>query len=490
MFKVIFTAPFQEEDVVWNNGLPTITRYNPMELDWSDYVIGIGPLSRRVESSQPHRPGLTVFDNVELEIPLHHTGVYFDRKILDEVRTAAKRYMFRLYAVLETEYEVFNGMLDFNSIEYSDADTVIFEVGDLLTALTYINEEKPRNYGNLLENRLDRFANPLVDQIRAKVPEDGTDGIAIFGVSQELGGIWIDQTEALFHRTEVLVNPDNGENGLITYAELKYSDLYHVHYTQIKLYGTNQFVGTYNNLNFYDLFYGRHIGIYSNNTAIYLDAIKLLRAIINYYWTDEGFVNESGWSEFAISLDYYTDLITNIFSKHPLEVLKWLANMMRVYLYFNRTGHLVIKRRLLNGPTDYIILPDIVLKQRLRYSWQQQIDYLLVKATTPTGSVEEAERPENASFKPRHQMEVECIMPTQDGLQALADEIWDYYNTRRAELTVTLPLKAYNLSLEPGNIIEFYGSGSRFGLVGITINLESGEMELNGIEMSATAEEE
>lgn len=81
-------------------------------------------------------------------------------------------------------------------------------------------------------------------------------------------------------------------------------------------------------------------------------------------------------------------------------------------------------------------------------------------------------------------------MPTQDGLQALADEIWDYYNTRRAELTVTLPLKAYNLSLEPGNIIEFYGSGSRFGLVGITINLESGEMELNGIEMSATAEEE
>ena len=70
----------------------------------------------------------------------------------------------------------------------------------------------------------------------------------------------------------------------------------------------------------------------------------MLQSIKNI-WDNIVIINNLGVSVFNMPLDYYIQTLDNLpFNKQPVDALKYLANAMNAYIYFNKNGELVIEK--------------------------------------------------------------------------------------------------------------------------------------------------
>lgn len=105
-----------------------LTFYNgETAIDWTDKVISLGRLQRKTEE-EGRIPRTLYFDNFDIEIPLHQTGGLFDLNVL----SAYPEYHIRLRLLDKT---VFAGMVDFESIRFTGADTVQLQAVSFLGGL-------------------------------------------------------------------------------------------------------------------------------------------------------------------------------------------------------------------------------------------------------------------------------------------------------------------------------------------------------------------
>ncbi len=438
-----------------------IVKFKPndtTELDWSDYIIGLSPISRKVESEKPGEAGVIVFDQVSLEIPLSHTGNYFDESTLSTAIANGDRYIFDIkYDFNGTIIDLFSGMVDFDSIEYPESETVKFQVLDKLSALTILENENPREDQNIIEHRIEYFNNPLVDQLR--IYPEGL-GTQILGYSDELGE-FINQNNKILFPSEIVIDPGNLENKFITFSQLRYHNIYQVYYTYIETAPAGLSVtGPINNLNYKTYFFNRDIGYYHPSTSriIYLDAIKIIRAIINKKWSDANLQNKTGYAYYPIPLDFWEDLIDSCFDQHPLNALKWLANMMRIYIYFDSQGRPVLQKIPLAAQTPALTIDnDKILNRSQKFSWDKKIDYVHIIAHHPDGSSSEGENPQNIKIIPRNSLEREVLIPANEIAQDIADEYWDFYGKRHKSYSLKIPLEQNTAALEMADTIRFDG---------------------------------
>ncbi|HEX2984475.1 MAG TPA: hypothetical protein VHO28_13110, partial [Ignavibacteriales bacterium] len=326
------------------------TQYSfPTWEDWSKYLTEPPSISRKVESDNPGEAGLIVFDNASVSF-YYTPGNPVHTRFNNINLTAGERYLIRIsaYKTDKTFAPLFEGMIDFSTIEWPENEAVIsFEVIDKLSALGVLEANMPRSY-------LLRDLNYL-DSTRYYVNGNGT----YFQFRYEVNGHATDLSQP-FLPGDILCSDDPSIDGvkffLVTRANKNYLepgepgvfDPYYVY--DVYVYGgtaggLNDFHYPYYSRLYYaaDIGMLRTISIYVNqddgNTLpttteeLYgFDGIKIIEALIRQQWPYMSLINKTGSGAFNLPLNYFEQLINEKpFNSNPLEALKFLTNAMNCY---------------------------------------------------------------------------------------------------------------------------------------------------------------
>jgi len=197
---------------------------------------------------------------------------------------------------------------------------------------------------------------------------------------------------------------------------------------------------------------------YSRSIIKAFDALKIIEGIIKGAWSDATIVNNSGYSEYPLSLSYYNQLIYGSpFDADPYSALKMLADSMRCYMYFDRQGRFVLQGK--------AAIPDTTLRSytgtkfpgsNIRDFWQQVVDGVTVTVKTGididgtelTGFAKKV-LTADVNIEPRNALEVEIFAPSTVALTQLsldnyadevADELINFYGKCRKAYTLYAPL--------------------------------------------------
>lgn len=414
-------------------------------------VFSMSAIRRRIESKLKGEAGLIGYDNVSLT--LRNSGVVSDAFNGD--LSAVEKYVFEIYGIKSnaTEVKGFEGMADFRSIERPDFETKIkFDVLDKLKALDIITATFGRE--------------------KKKIEETPASPPTYYIYSEDSNTIlitkWVDNAAVYFDENALGIVPgiilstkeyseETAENILITSA-----------YWSTRDYPSREsFPGpvgddpvlvlkTFNSItisplsfDFHFYFYGSDyrstdIGITEiiggKNVLTSYDMFKILESIVLEAWADLTIVNRTGYSTYPIGLDYYSLLIDEQpIGKHPYDAVKLIADSIRSYIFFNRSGNLVIQRRTRIGTDGTLRTLNLNNKSKgnKKDFWDKLIDGATV--TIKSGKTEDgvplvgsASVQKNPGINPRNPLKMEMIAPssvehTQTGLNTFALQEANYY---------------------------------------------------------------
>jgi hypothetical protein len=133
-------------------------------------------------------------------------------------------------------------------------------------------------------------------------------------------------------------------------------------------------------------YYGNDtINITTNGIITGFDAIKIIEAIAINAWSDVVISNLSTYSTFPINPFLYFQqlLFEDPFDMHPLDAVKFLADSLGCYIFFNKQGQLVLKNKSTISTGTVRTLPDVYKNDgNKKYFWDKIIDSVTVNVQT------------------------------------------------------------------------------------------------------------
>jgi len=439
----------------------------------SDKIIDISPLRRRVESEKPGEAGAIVFDGVSLEVPL---SAFNDNDFSFANLDANGRYTFKIEAgFCESYTTIFNGMLDKSSVEHTSHSTARFDVLDQINALIDLENTDARQ-------ELSHYSGGSKYRFDIKHWGDASEAFGIYNYDTDISE-YVDVDWALPIGSILKIGT---ALYFIIFSEIRHDTVTNSDYNYLRSYNTrpdtqilNQYVYYYS-----DFYFSKQITINDLGLVTHFDGYKIIPAIYGMQWYNPTVINRTNTSTYPIDLSYWEDLVLNCFGKHPLEAFKYMANMMRLYIYVDRSGNLILQDyHNLGVRATYTINADAVTDWSLKYLWSRRVDYVLVRQVDLYDEVDPdtwGEYPENLSTIPRNKMERD-VFKLADNLGTIAQEYHNFYGVARQAAALQTPLTANNVTVEMldeinWNSMDWFIEGMTMDLAGMKLDLDLVEL--------------
>jgi hypothetical protein len=469
--------------------------------DWTLYLIDYSDINKLIESELDADVGIIVFDSVSLTMKLESPVTdYFNEVYL----TASKKLMFRISKVkkLSNDYvRMFEGIVDLESIEFDeDFPYVSFDVLDKLSYLSKIEDLRIKNITDTLSNRVD-----LNGDYRIAIFEDVPGQLIIEIQSILTPDTWDTPPDGALLPGEVLAFNDGGTVKYILIKgfglEDETIDNPPYYYTRARIYGLYSFTGTLylTTTSLSDIYevniYGQNIYNYLSTQISSYNPIKLIKALIEQIYPNTGVVDKTSGS-LQIPLNYYNQLIDfSPFGENPLDALKFLADTLLLYIYFDKFGRLVIAQKTaLTAGTSRTIYPEYISKIDKKFFWKTPADAieLTAKSFLIDGAGDYIEVTvnfqANPDLKPKNVIKKTIIcndtsVATEQNLidwaEIQAEAYLDFYKVKRSSILYTLTLNDDTINWDLLDRISstYFFSAINFDLKNNTVELEAVQIE-------------
>jgi len=458
-----------------------------------DYIIdnGIQSLTVRVESDKPGEPGVVAFDGMSMEFDESDLGSLFTPASLAAAKAAGDKYTIKISLGFVSDYDVFYGMVDFDSVEYTQDGTVKFEVIDFIQALKYVTREDVRELGTLV----------VEDNHLFVVKVNLTDPKIIYL-------LYYNTNTASYEDWPILWEMENGITLKYAESELYGEEQYFFVLESTRVSGIlDDFPSVIGNrlqlandftlidpgltqtryaLNWYsEEIYGEDYNYVIAGEVVGFDAFEIALEILDRAWpgltvdssdltTDDYIVHYDHWENTGIG-DYEKD----IFGTQPAEMIVRLIAAMRLYMYFGMDGVLYfVEKPTTAGTPDLTIdtTSDNDVSWVKRFSWQKKIDCVHVTSEY-AGSDDEAFYPDNLSETAEETLNVDVLKAHDYTLDELAEDIWEFYGKRHLAMTLTLPLTE-TVAAELGIMKQIRVDSVDYFLYEYTIDIENETVEM------------
>jgi len=523
--------------------------------DWSALLHEPPVISKKVESENEGEAGLIVFDDCAAAFRNESGSVVDDAYGDDSVLTAAQRYLYRIsnvrkglyaepleiithlgdqlvteggdiigsnYAGLQ-ESPLFEGMADFGTLEWPELGNLItFNILDKLSALEVIQAIALREFILLNDRALAQAADTTYLRFRLTFSTPPINTTQIW-ISMRGADIY-DFTQPIIFPGELIRDPVSmvpGYSGTINYSVVMESwlevepstgDMWNKINIYPPLLATNDVINIQlsDNLAFYGEkeVYGVDIINYDlSSIPESIKGVELLFLLVKSVWTDTTLIKKPTDLELTLPLEYdAVDLISESpFGTTPLSALKMLANTMKVYVYFNKEGALVIQKRSedtlgTSGTTRTIGNTKVIETFKRKFFWNKIIDGVSMQVRSwmtdaygdPLVGISEVSKQIESGIyiKPKNPITVEILASdASDNTQELLDAkalseataYLDFYGKRRSAYSGVLALDGNTEAWELGDNIELNSVSCFFTSVDIdpvekTVSLEAVEV--------------
>lgn len=458
-----------------------------------DYVLdeGIGEVSRKVESDKPGEPGVVTFDNVSLEFKESDLGSLFTPATLIAIKTAGTEYT----VTVEVDFgsgdrTLLVGLVDFDSVEYTEDGTVKFDVLDRLSKIKLAPKSLVRSTDTYAAAGYKFY-------ITNKNQADNVFYVVKYNIATTT---FVDISTSEFPDTGDVYNID-GNYYQITKKEV---DIYYPALgvpgvIALKITCFNDWIETEEFVwdtvvAWYDKeIYGNDRLNYSGITAISYDAYSILTDILfDVYGSYTADTTLLSGTDFPASLDHFWGMGIgeheyNLFSKHPQDALKSIIKNMRCYMFWDTDNMLHFADWPTIAPVDFLNLSTSsttseIIKWNKKFSWQKRVDMVHVE-TDYTEASDEANYPDNCSENNAETMNVTVIKPHDSSLAELAENLWEFYGKRHLAASVTLPM--YDAMVQAISIltcvrldsIDYFIVGYKMDLKAETITIDMASYE-------------
>ncbi len=391
-------------------------------VDWTPdtTIYNIGSIKRRIESSNKGEAGIIAFDNVSLTLN-YASGNNSVYNAFNGDLSAAQRYIFELHGKKSTGVtsKLFEGLTDFSSLNWPDLEKKInFDVVDKLKAFDIItNTTKQRGEPITITSRTSVWA-PDADFIYGFSGAGsgnlypGNDWTA-FGHYGDLycfvclkrdSSYWgqpISNEVLMLNRGETIMQGDKRflvlDSKVQTCpAEVASAIGYYVSCTIAKLYpidNTQKLIvlSLTDPVLYQSTYFNKEAGYIEIASPIPdadgmypitgFDALKIIEAIVENAWINIIISNQTTYNEFPISLEYCSQLLDeDPFDKHPLDAVKFLADSLLCYIYFNKEGTLILKKKtdISTGTVRTFTPSRIKSGGKKQYFWDKLVDAVTV----------------------------------------------------------------------------------------------------------------
>lgn len=419
-------------------------------VDWSPYFINISPIQRRIESDKPGEAGVMMFDTVTIEMPLSKTGSYFDEDTLFGGTAKPKYHVQIKKHISGTDYQLFEGLIDVDSLKFTRHGTVQFDCYDKLSALKFYPTQPARTKtvlnppfrGGILcqfrwawvsdEGWYFRIWNPGSEEWEEWDAAPILDAFSIllhphyYRITSppEYPPVVLDEKICFITRSEIL---DNTYMNLDTTPGAELQGAYLNRITALWRYSKN--------------FYGVNI-IIDESTDPKFDAFTMLEAIIKSVYPSITVSNRTGDTTFPISFGFFEQTVNMPFDRPILEAIKYLAASMRVYVYIDRSGQFIIDKWPGFGsePSSKPDLSGFQTEDDYRFTWDKLVDQVTIETVAADGTKTEAVA--GTEYKnPVNTLE-RTVFASDDSAQDVADAYFDFYGKRHRARSITRKLDA------------------------------------------------
>ncbi|HQI42381.1 MAG TPA: hypothetical protein PK665_14905, partial [Ignavibacteriaceae bacterium] len=366
--------------------------------DWSEYLSEPPVISKKVESENEGEAGLIVFDDAEVSFRYESGSPVYNAFAID--LTSKQRYLFRISAPKsdKTFVQLFEGIADFSTLNWNEFENVIsFSLVDKLSAL------------NLLQGELTRVLDTLNARVLAQYPD--ADGLEFKVDNNYPNEIWI---EAAFGNSEsyytngfatpiifpgeIIRDPMSMQGSypspvtyaLVTESWIDASLRNRVKYIKVDGFDYTKWLNETTYYRYYVWFsgggieygqkeiYGIDILNYNAGVPQSINGFSLIEVLISKAWSGINFIYR-GISAYNIPLSYYILFLDeNPLGKTPLDALKMIADSMKCYIFFDRTGNNLIVQNesslATGGTTRSIGSTKIVSGPEKKYFWDKLVD--------------------------------------------------------------------------------------------------------------------
>ncbi len=386
--------------------------------DWSEYVNTPPVISKKVESENEGEAGAIVFDSATVTFKYEVGSPVYDAFSID--LSSKQRYLFRISAVKsdKTYVQLYEGIADFSTLGWPGDNLVSVDLTDKLSALNILQNVPVRTLRSLKDNTSNHlpwlvpldYANGdyyiinvgtgsqvVFEVIKYIHPAFTPQHINVGSTAVVPAGTILKRMEAdgdkhLFAKSSYLFEANNpgendtwlepsGDSDNITGSfriDSTDADAYLISDPSVKL-------------KYYkDEFYSSNIC----NTSYYWDSLgywktevtsfkgeKILQYLINQAWPGI-LITFRGFSTFDIPYSYWRKTMDeNPFNKTPLDALKMLADTMKVYIYVDKTGNVIIQSKsalATSGITRTIGSTNKIKKPRKKYFWDKIVDGVII----------------------------------------------------------------------------------------------------------------
>ncbi len=463
--------------------------------DWSEYLSEPPRISKKVESENEGEAGLIVFDDAEVSFRYESGSPVYNAFSTD--LTSKQRYLFRISAPKtdKTFVQLFEGIADFSTLNWSEFNNVIsFSLVDKLSAL------------NLLQGEITRVLDTLNARVLTQYPD--ADGLEFRVDNNYLNEIWIKPafgdtssytlnsfaTPILF-AGEILRDPiamyltipSSLTYGLVTeswieggWNKIKYIKVDGFQYSAWYDERTYHRFPIWFSPNYIAEFGGKEIyGIdilnYNAGVPQSINGFSLIEVLISKAWSGINFIYR-GISAYNIPLSYYILFLDeNPLGKTPLDALKMIADSMKCYIFFDRTGsNLIVQSKsslATGGTTRSIGSTKIISGPEKKYFWDKLVDGVTVNVKSWVlddvtgenliGVAELTKQPTGFSalqkIKPKNSIKRELLVgdpavDTQEELNTYAAQealsVLNFYGLRHSSFDINLNLDDNTINWE------------------------------------------
>lgn len=415
-------------------------------VDWTNYFIDMTPINRKIESDKPGEAGIIMFDTVSIEMPVSKLGAYFDEDTLFG-GSAIPKYHIQIKKHIDgTDYQLFEGLIDIQSLKFTRHGTVQFDVYDKLSALKFYPTQPARERKEAIAND----CAPGTAYLYAGWLSTQQPAFGFYQIAADHSTIIL-LTNTIFVRGDIIIHPkywnesenkyDQEELFLTTFTAIRGDLIWNDITTSFSPEGHGN--REVNKQYYYDYkFYGLDINLYTNYVLTAFNGLAMLEAIIKSAYPSITVVNRTGWSAFPISLGFFEQTINMPFDRPILEAIKYLASSMQVYVYIDRNGQFIIDKWPGFGtePTLKPGISDYQTENDYKYTWDKLVDKVTIQTVAADGSKEEAvagteyKNPVNALER--------TVFASDLSAQQIADAYFNFYGKRHRARSITRKLDA------------------------------------------------
>lgn len=345
---------------------------NPPAYELADRLISLSPIKRKTED-EGRQPLLLYFDNMRLELPLKHSYGLFSPATL----ASYPRYEVR---VAQDGQRLFRGVVDIQSVTYTRAQTVTFEVMSVLGLLERVRLPDPWQRFDILSGAWDGYTGVQLGPLNRVGSSDFWESILL----QPYGGWGASMPWPPVEVGDFIIHPDHPAFTYQVRARSWYTtdsttwvkieldrpwfDPEHVSGAAYPTYWAGEVMCKA------DSFYGQpFIGYTGGGQVEHVLGDVILKKILR----------KAGWEGLTV-IDAIGDVEPEVaavlaHTDEPLEVLFKLLHRGGRYLYINRLGVVTsAKWAGLNLPQPLanlaLIAPARELDYQLDFAWDKRLD--------------------------------------------------------------------------------------------------------------------